>query len=40
MTNTLQLADPSGFIKRHILAPRAKTQEAMNVLMQGGEYGK
>ena len=39
MTNALQLADIGGFVKRHVLAPRANTQEAMNVLMQGGEYG-
>ena len=40
MTNALQLPDPSGFINRHIFAPRVKTQEAINVLMQGGHYGK
>lgn len=38
MTNIIQLADPSGFFNRHILAPRANTQEAMNLLMQGSGY--
>lgn len=25
-------------VQRHILAPRAKTQDAMNLLMQGAEF--
>ena len=33
----LQLLDPMGNINRHILAPRAKTQEAMNLRMQGSQ---
>ncbi|CAJ1969146.1 unnamed protein product [Cylindrotheca closterium] len=34
-TTLLQLADVSGHIKRHVLAPRAKTQDAMNLMFQG-----
>jgi hypothetical protein len=34
-TNAIQLLDPMGHIKRHILAPRATTQDAMNLNMQG-----
>ena len=33
--NVFQLLDPLGHIERHILAPRAATQDAMNVKMQG-----
>ena len=33
--NLCQLLDPFGHIERHILAPRAATQDAMNVKMQG-----
>jgi hypothetical protein len=32
-----QVSDPLGQISRHVLAPRAKTQEAMNMLMRGTE---
>ena len=34
-TNFIQLFDPLGHINRHVLAPRAKTQEAMNLFFQG-----
>lgn len=34
-TTILQLADISGHINRHFLAPRAKTQDAMNLQFQG-----
>ncbi len=34
-TNAIQLADPIGHIQRHFLAPRAATQDAMNINMQG-----
>ena len=37
-TNVIQLADPVGHLQRHLLAPRAKTQEAMYLLMQGQQY--
>jgi len=37
-TNALQLADVMGHLKRHILAPRAATQDAMNLNFQGTEY--
>ena len=33
----LQLIDIYGHIQRHILAPRAKTQDEMNIYMQGDE---
>lgn len=36
-TNAVQLLDPAGHFKRHFLAPRAKTQDAMNLAMQGAE---
>jgi hypothetical protein len=36
-TNALQLLDPAGHLKRHFLAPRAVTQDAMNLAMQGAE---
>lgn len=36
-TNAVQLLDPMGHIKRHFLAPRAVTQDAMNLAMQGAE---
>lgn len=35
LSPVLQLADIMGHIKRHLLAPRAKTQAAMNNLMKG-----
>lgn len=37
-TNALQLLDPFGHIARHIQAPRAATQDAMNLLFQGSVY--
>uniref|UniRef100_A0A7S2YHU2 CSC1/OSCA1-like cytosolic domain-containing protein n=1 Tax=Entomoneis paludosa TaxID=265537 RepID=A0A7S2YHU2_9STRA len=37
-TTGLQLADPVGHLQRHILAPRAKTQDAMNLCMQGQPF--
>mmetsp|Transcript_9917 Transcript_9917/g.16467 ORF Transcript_9917/g.16467 Transcript_9917/m.16467 type:complete len:1175 (-) Transcript_9917:117-3641(-) len=33
--NLARLSDPVGHFKRHILAPRARTQDAMNVNMRG-----
>lgn len=36
-TNVIQLTDVWGHIQRHILAPRAKTQDAMNQLFKGLE---
>ena len=35
--NAIRLADPTGHVRRHILAPRAKTQDGMNVNMRGSE---
>eukprot|EP00978_Attheya_sp_CCMP212_P021446 scaffold62629_cov57-Attheya_sp.AAC.2 len=37
-TNVVHLADPVGHIKRHILAPRAPTQDLMNLQMGGAIY--
>ena len=37
-TSALQLADPFGHIQRHLLAPRATTQDAMNLNMQGSKF--
>jgi hypothetical protein len=37
-TNVIQLADPAGHLKRHILAPRAPTQDLMNLQMGGTIY--
>ncbi|KAL7539204.1 hypothetical protein ACHAXR_009091 [Thalassiosira sp. AJA248-18] len=37
-TNVLQLVDPVSNFKRHFLAPRAGSQERMNLLMGGTEY--
>jgi hypothetical protein len=34
-TNILRLADPYGHFQRHVLAPRARTQDGMNLQMQG-----
>lgn len=34
-TNAIQLADPIGHLQRHFFAPRAATQDAMNINMQG-----
>jgi hypothetical protein len=34
-SNAIQLLDPMGHVQRHILAPRAATQDAMNLNMQG-----
>ncbi|KAI2497599.1 Calcium-activated chloride channel [Fragilaria crotonensis] len=36
-TNAVQFLDPAGHFKRHFVAPRAKTQDAMNLAMQGAE---
>ncbi|KAL7519390.1 hypothetical protein ACHAWX_004152 [Stephanocyclus meneghinianus] len=38
LSNGLQLLDPVSNFKRHFLAPRAATQERMNLLMGGTEY--
>jgi hypothetical protein len=35
--NVIQLADPYGHFMRHFLAPRAKTQDEMNLQMKGLE---
>lgn len=37
-SNVLQLADVTSNFKRHFLAPRARSQERMNLLMSGTEY--
>jgi len=37
-TSAIQLADPFGHFQRHFLAPRAKTQDAMNLNMQGSKF--
>jgi len=34
-SNAIQLLDPVGHLQRHFLAPRAKTQDAMNLLFTG-----
>lgn len=34
-TNLIQLIDPVGHLQRHFLAPRANSQDAMNLCMQG-----
>lgn len=34
-TNVLQLLDIGGHVNRHIIAPRARNQDAMNLAMQG-----
>jgi hypothetical protein len=34
-TNAIQFLDPVGHLQRHFLAPRAATQDAMNLNMQG-----
>lgn len=34
-TNAIQLLDPMGHLQRHFLAPRAATQDLMNLNMQG-----
>lgn len=34
-STVIQLLDPAGHFERHILAPRAPTQDAMNLKMQG-----
>jgi hypothetical protein len=36
-TTVIQLVDVYGHFQRHFLAPRAATQDSMNVLMQGTE---
>ena len=36
-TNAIQLLDPAGHLERHYLAPRAHTQDAMNLKMQGAQ---
>ena len=38
LSNALQLLDPISNFKRHFLAPRAASQERMNILMGGTEY--
>lgn len=37
-SNLFQIFDPEGNFKRHFLAPRASSQERMNLLMSGTEY--
>jgi hypothetical protein len=37
-SNVLQISDPVSNFKRHVLAPRAKSQERMNLYMSGTEY--
>jgi hypothetical protein len=37
-TNAVQFLDPVGHIRRHFLAPRAATQDLMNLNMQGQEF--
>jgi hypothetical protein len=37
-TNALQFLDIGGHLNRHIFAPRATTQDAMNLNMQGAQY--
>ena len=37
-TNAIQLGDPVGHLKRHYLAPRANSQDAMNLNMAGEEF--
>ena len=37
-TNAIQLADPGGHFQRHYLAPRAHSQDAMNLNMSGQEF--
>jgi hypothetical protein len=37
-SNVLQIGDPVSNFKRHVLAPRAKSQESMNQYMSGTEY--
>lgn len=34
----LQLADPMGHVNRHVLAPRAATQDAMNLKFSGEAF--
>ena len=34
-SNAIQLLDPVGHLQRHFLAPRAATQDLMNLNMQG-----
>jgi len=38
ITNAIQLADPVGHLQRHFLAPRATTQDAMNINMRGQAF--
>src|SRR3569623_33106 len=37
-TNAIQLLDPVSQLKRHFLAPRAATQDAMNLQFQGTPF--
>jgi len=37
-TNAIQLLDPVGHLQRHYLAPRASTQDLMNLSMQGQSF--
>jgi len=38
LTNLILFLDPVGHLQKHFLAPRAKTQDAMNLAMKGTEY--
>jgi hypothetical protein len=38
VTNLIALIDPVGHVQRHYLAPRAKTQDAMNIMFEGLPY--
>lgn len=38
LSNAVQILDPLGNMQRHFLAPRAASQERMNLLMGGTEY--
>jgi len=37
-TNIIQLADPVGHLQRHLLAPRAPTQDSMNLKFAGSGW--
>jgi hypothetical protein len=37
-SNAIQLLDPVGHLQRHVLAPRAATQDSMNIYMQGQAF--
>uniref|UniRef100_A0A7S4APN5 CSC1/OSCA1-like cytosolic domain-containing protein n=1 Tax=Pseudo-nitzschia australis TaxID=44445 RepID=A0A7S4APN5_9STRA len=38
LTNLVAVLDPVGHFQRHFLAPRAKTQDCMDILFQGNQY--